>query len=799
MLTMFLLKATAIILSSSLQKNRGTSLIGSLPKMVFIISCFLIFCEPLSIKAQPCLIPILNNTIDIKPAGCVGTVATLQGSIPLGGTGVYSYQWEKSIGNCGSGNFQPIPGATSKDYAVPSSTDVNDCFRRIVTSGTCTSTSNNTKVQNSDRSTPAPPTVSIVNSSCAAGTGIITVTSPSPSAGTFYSIDGTTYTNTSGIFTGLVPATYNVTVKYPADCISPVRTATVSSLTTVTGTISPSSASFCAGGSQVLTVTGGSSYQWYKDGVAITGATSNTYTATASGTYTADIISGVCRGTASNSAVVTVKPLPSGAISPSSGIICPPSGTVSLSVSGGTSYQWFKNGVNITGATSANYTANSAGTYTVNITLNGCTAAASNSAVISQGVAPSGFISPASALICPGGNVPLTITTASGSNSYQWFRNGVLINGATGSIYNATQTGTYSVIIFNGSCNGTASNTVNITDAATINFTATPTNPNCASPTGSIAVTGVTGGGSSNYLYSKDNGVNYQSSSSFTNVAAGTYSIVVKDTAGCISSARTVTIQSFTSTLSASANTINTSCGLSNGVVVVNATGGTSPYNYKLDNGNFQAANSFNGLSAGNHNVTVKDAPGCTFTVSFSITQASVNPNLVITPPSVCPGFTISLEAKAVTAGSDTLLSYTYWADTAATIPLNNATAVIAGKYFIKATNMSGCSTIKPVTVTTKPDCLADGKVFVPTAFTPNNNGKNDVLRPILYAITELHYFKVYNRWGQLVFETNAIGKGWDGIFKGSAQPSEIYSWILECVGKNGEIIKESGKSFLIR
>lgn len=766
---------------------------------MFIVSCFLIFSAPLSVKAQPCIIPILNNSIDIKPAGCAGTVATLQGSDPIGGTGVYSYQWEKSIGNCGGGNFQPIPGATSKNYAVPSSTDVNDCFRRIITSGTCSSTSNTTKVQASDRSTPAPPTISVVNSSCAAGTGSITVTSPSPTPGNFYSIDGTTYTNTSGVFTGLNAGTYSVTVKYPADCISPVRAATVGSLTSVTGTISPSSASFCAGGSQVLTVTGGTSYQWYKDGVAITGATSNTYTATASGTYTADIISGTCRGTASNSAVITVKPLPTGIISPSSGVICPPSGTVPLSVGGGTSYQWFKNGLTITGATSANYTATSAGTYTVNITLNGCTNSASNSAIITQGVAPSGVISPASAVICSGGTTPLTITTASGSNSYQWFRNGNLINGATGTVYNATQTGTYSVIIFNGSCNGSATNTVSVTDAAAINFTATPTNPSCASPTGSIAVTGVSGGGSSNYLYSKNNGVNFQSSTSFANLTAGTYQVVVKDTAGCISSAKTITVQSFTSTLSASANISNTTCGLSNGVVVVNATGGTSPYTYKLDNGSFQAANAFNGISAGNHNVTVKDAPGCTFTVAFSITQGSVNPNLLVTPPSVCPGFTTSLEAKSVTAGSDTLLTYTYWKDTAATSPLPNATAVIAGTYYIKASNNNGCVTIKPVTVTTRQDCLSDGKVFVPTAFTPNNNGKNDLLRPILYAIAELHYFKIYNRWGQLVFETNTIGKGWDGIFKGSAQPSETYSWILECVDKNGDLIKQSGKSLLIR
>jgi gliding motility-associated-like protein len=63
----------------------------------------------------------------------------------------------------------------------------------------------------------------------------------------------------------------------------------------------------------------------------------------------------------------------------------------------------------------------------------------------------------------------------------------------------------------------------------------------------------------------------------------------------------------------------------------------------------------------------------------------------------------------------------------------------------------------------------------------------------------EVKYFKVYNRWGQEVFQTNEAGKGWDGTLKGSPQPSENYSWILECVGKNGNVIKQSGRSLLIR
>jgi len=97
--------------------------------------------------------------------------------------------------------------------------------------------------------------------------------------------------------------------------------------------------------------------------------------------------------------------------------------------------------------------------------------------------------------------------------------------------------------------------------------------------------------------------------------------------------------------------------------------------------------------------------------------------------------------------------------------------------------------------------CLPAPKtgVYVPSAFTPNGNGENDVLRPLLYNIRTLNYFRVFNRWGQVVFQTNAIGSGWDGKINGVLQPTETYTWILECTDNNGKQIKESGRTLLLR
>ncbi|MGV3656330.1 MAG: T9SS type B sorting domain-containing protein, partial [Chitinophagaceae bacterium] len=94
---------------------------------------------------------------------------------------------------------------------------------------------------------------------------------------------------------------------------------------------------------------------------------------------------------------------------------------------------------------------------------------------------------------------------------------------------------------------------------------------------------------------------------------------------------------------------------------------------------------------------------------------------------------------------------------------------------------------------------VAEPKVVVPTAFSPNNNNANDLLRPLLYNIDQLNYFKVYNRWGQLVFQTQTKGAGWDGKINGQLQPTETYTWIVECVDRDGKVIRQSGRTILIR
>ncbi|HVU98122.1 MAG TPA: Ig-like domain-containing protein [Puia sp.] len=89
--------------------------------------------------------------------------------------------------------------------------------------------------------------------------------------------------------------------------------------------------------------------------------------------------------------------------------------------------------------------------------------------------------------------------------------------------------------------------------------------------------------------------------------------------------------------------------------------------------------------------------------------------------------------------------------------------------------------------------------IYVPRVFTPNNDGTNDILRPILVGIAQFHYFSIYNRWGNLIFTTQDAGQGWDGTFRGVPQPVETYLWIAEGIDTNGKKIVQRGMVSLVR
>jgi gliding motility-associated-like protein len=87
----------------------------------------------------------------------------------------------------------------------------------------------------------------------------------------------------------------------------------------------------------------------------------------------------------------------------------------------------------------------------------------------------------------------------------------------------------------------------------------------------------------------------------------------------------------------------------------------------------------------------------------------------------------------------------------------------------------------------------------LPTAFTPNSDGRNDRLIPFLIGAKGLKRFTIYNRYGNIVFSTLKEGEGWDGRYKGTFLPTAVFVWVIEYTGNDDQVILEKGTVTLIR
>lgn len=92
-------------------------------------------------------------------------------------------------------------------------------------------------------------------------------------------------------------------------------------------------------------------------------------------------------------------------------------------------------------------------------------------------------------------------------------------------------------------------------------------------------------------------------------------------------------------------------------------------------------------------------------------------------------------------------------------------------------------------------------QVYVPNAFSPNNDPMrlNETFKPSAQSIASLKYFRVFNRYGQAVFETNQLNRGWDGTYLGRPQPVGNYTWVLSCINATGREVNMKGNVILLR
>lgn len=118
-------------------------------------------------------------------------------------------------------------------------------------------------------------------------------------------------------------------------------------------------------------------------------------------------------------------------------------------------------------------------------------------------------------------------------------------------------------------------------------------------------------------------------------------------------------------------------------------------------------------------------------------------------------------------------------------------------QYLVNLISPGGCMTPDTMMIRVFDNKMVD--ILVPKSFTPNGDGVNDILYPYHIGLKEFHYFKVYNRYGQLMFETRNPDIGWNGSFGGTPQPMSIYIWVTEGVALDGSVVRKTGETLLLR
>lgn len=324
------------------------------------------------------------------------------------------------------------------------------------------------------------------------------------------------------------------------------------------------------------------------------------------------------------------------------------------------------------------------------------------------------------------------------------------------------------------------------------------TNTKCVSDaTGKINVS--IAGGTAGYIYSWSNGA---STPSIENLKSGSYDLIVTDTKGCqLQQTFSVTTPN---ALDGEVSKIDIKCfGESNGKINIDAFGGTQPYSYSIDGKNYNGVNQIVGVRAGKYDIFIKDANNCIWFDGVDITQPPRFSLEAIPDVTINLGDSIQLYANAINnrgnistvwrAPYDSTLS-------CAKCPTPMAKPSFSITYAINATDSAGCRATDSVKITV----VKPRFIFVPSGFTPNNDQVNDWLTVRGKDGTKILVFRIYDRWGELLYEAkdfkiNDENNAWDGKFRGQYMNSGLYVWYIEAQYIDGAKETLKGNTTLIR
>ncbi|GAA3932002.1 hypothetical protein GCM10022209_27660 [Chitinophaga oryziterrae] len=433
-----------------------------------------------------------------------------------------------------------------------------------------------------------------------------------------------------------------------------------------------------------------------------------------------------------------------------------------------------------TGATTQTIPVTTTGTYSVTVTNGGCTATDMIKVTVSD---PMDLHTPVVTNIDCG--VPygkIEVHPTGGTRPYTYYVNGT--NRNSDSVYSQLTVGNYTVRVVDASgCEVSVPLTITENTPGIIRATGTGISPECYGVTdGTINIQVQKGTAPFEYAIA---GQPYQPGASFTGLGSGTYKVYIRN-AVCIDSVMVTltTPPAFT----ADVITEDEICERGNGKVTVNVSGGTTPYNIYWDNV-LQNSNVITGLSKGNYALSVTDANSCN-------TGSSVDINNINLPPvhinnhdtTVNIGDIVALHAVNAVDYQWTPAEGLSCTD----CPSPFAQPLTPVTYIVHTVTGLNCVPADTVTI----HLTYNLSLYAPNAFSPNGDGVNDVFRVKGKGVA-YYSMKIYNRWGELVYQTRDMSKGWDGALQEVGE----YVYMIEYAfyGKETTKLMQKGTVTLVK
>ncbi len=316
-------------------------------------------------------------------------------------------------------------------------------------------------------------------------------------------------------------------------------------------------------------------------------------------------------------------------------------------------------------------------------------------------------------------------------------------------------------------------------------------NPTCEGfKDGGVNISGK--GGVQPYQYGA-NGA-FGSSGIISSLTEGEYTITIKDQNGCTTDTN-ITLTGYPHILINGITPKDVKCfGSEDGTIKVDAQGGVQPLAYYIGS-QTPVENTFKGLKAASYTVTIIDSKNCKKDTTVTIGSPEQLEVKLTAVRNDCEGFddggSVSSEVKGGTP------PYYYKWSTVPERYTSEIAGLANGKYMVWVTDANACPDSAVAEVEYNNCC----KAFVPSAFTPNNDGKNDKLRILFKGNMTIKQFIIYNRFGQRVFATDDVSEGWDGMFNGEPQDLGTYNYYIQgtCGNTAPRDVEYKGTITLIR